>query len=507
MQERLTACVTPPPEAEMRQLRLGSWFTIVAMACSSPSISHHGGNGGGGGTGIGGNGNGGGDGSGGGGPGGSGGSGGGGGGGGSSTGGGGGTSMNGVPQNCPGTGTTTISGTVLAPNGTLPLYNAIVYVPSTKPAPFTDGVTCQACNGQVSGKALVSAYSQPDGSFTMPNSPWGANVPLVIEMGKWRIQTVLPNVTPCAMNPVSAAQTTLPKNHSQGDMPKMAIATGLADPFECLLLKIGIDPNEIQPTGMSTRIEFYVGANAPGTQMQGATQITDVTNSLSNLLKYDILMLPCEGKEYVQEGTSNLVQYLNMGGRVFSTHYSYDWLSYSGSPFNAIESKPGKSGLWDKDQSDYADPLSFGTPSTTADLVTTFPKGMAFSQWLKSVGVAGAPSTITISDIRHDINGVNPKLAQAWATDTMYDGKPGVAHLTFDTPLNPSTTVGNGPMYCGRAVYSDFHVAQMEADQSIPFPMACMGGDMTDQEKALAFMLFDLSSCVQPDSQPPPPIQ
>src|SRR4051812_11761696 len=43
---------------------------------------------------------------------------------------------------CPGGGTTTLSGKVYAPNGTLPLYNAIVYIPSVPVDPFTSGVTC-----------------------------------------------------------------------------------------------------------------------------------------------------------------------------------------------------------------------------------------------------------------------------------------------------------------------------------------------------------------------------
>jgi hypothetical protein len=497
---RRTFCESIHMEDQMRRLSMISLFAVTALACSSPAQIKHGGGGGTGG-GVGGNGMGGTGGTGGG----SGGFGGVGGGGG----GGGGGPTNGVPQNCPSGGTTTITGTVFAPNGTLPLYNAIIYVPSVTPPPQMDGVNCNVCGGGAE-KALVSAISGPDGTFSMPNTPWGANVPLVVEIGKWRVQTTLPMVTQCGSTAVPAAQTTLPKNHSAGDMPKIAIATGQADPFECLLLKVGIDPAEIQPTGMSTRIEFFTGANMPGTSMAGAASVSTITTSLTSLLKYDILILPCEGAEFAQQGANNLVTYLNMGGRVFTTHYSYDWLSYANSPFNVIEQTP-VGGLWDKDQMDYGTGNPFGgPPTTTANLITTFPKGKAFAQWLKNVGVAGAPTTIGISDIRHDIDSVNPMLAQAWATDTMTDGKSGVAHLTFDTPLNPPTTVDNGPMYCGRVVYSDFHVAQMEANSSQPFPGACsMSGPLTDQEKALAFMLFDLSSCVLPDNKPPmpPPIQ
>src|SRR3954463_2850074 len=48
---------------------------------------------------------------------------------------------------CAGGGTTTLTGKVYAPNGTLPLYNAIVYIPTGTPEAFTDGVTCDRCNG------------------------------------------------------------------------------------------------------------------------------------------------------------------------------------------------------------------------------------------------------------------------------------------------------------------------------------------------------------------------
>jgi hypothetical protein len=389
----------------------------------------------------------------------------------------------------------------------LPLYNAIVYVPNATPMPFTDGVTCDRCNGSVSGSPVVITTTDSSGSFTLTNVPVGNNIPLVIQLGKWRRQVTIPTVTGCTSTPLSAGSTSLPSKRADGDLPKMAIVTGSADPFECLLLKIGIDAGEItEPTTNSSRIHLYKGANSPGGIISGATpdgtQLYGSTGA--TLMAYDVVMLPCEGGEYNQSaGTANIEKYVNAGGRVFTTHFSYDWWHYTNSNFEKV----GMSWMTNPELGDdYNNTIQ-------APLNTSFPKGLAFSQWLTAAGVTKSMTgDLAIDQGRHDITGVNPMYAQDWIN---YDfgaakGGNGVMHLTFNTPLDAPKDDMGVPQYCGRAVYSDFHVTANALVAGSPasgwsFPSACQSAPLTDQEKALAFMLFDLSSCVQSDQTNPIP--
>src|SRR6185503_2663436 len=148
---------------------------------------------------------------------------------------------------CDGGAKTTIAGSVYDPAGKNPLYNAFVYIPVDPTAAlptFTSGASCDTCAGTGTISAISMAQTGPDGKFTLStNVPSGTNIPLVVQMGKWRRKVLLPTVTSCTNNVISPANSRLPKNRTDGaggfaDIPKMALASGSADPFECLLLKV-----------------------------------------------------------------------------------------------------------------------------------------------------------------------------------------------------------------------------------------------------------------------------
>jgi hypothetical protein len=140
-----------------------------------------------------------------------------------------------------------------------------------------------------------------------------------------------------------------------------------------------------------------------------------------------------------------------------------------------------------------------------------FPKGVALTQWLEGVGALGknAPAgELSIYAPRYNalVSQANGP-SQAWInSDAM--GMPGqTMYFSFNTPVNAPVAPDGQPMYCGRAVYSDLHADADPVttdDPLTPPPAHCNQVDLSPQEKALEFMLFDLSACVIPDSLPPP---
>ncbi|AKU98195.1 Tryptophan synthase alpha chain [Labilithrix luteola] len=233
-------------------------------------------------------------------------------------------------------------------------------------------------------------------------------------------------------------------------------------------------------------------------QQAGTPAANTLYNDPNELAKYDMTLFECVGGRQDKSVTQqqNVREYANKGGRVYATHFSYVWLYNTGAaPWNSTAS-------WGADQASW--------PAATATLDTSFGKGQAFAQWLNIVGgllsplPAGAPPwtpapQITINEARHDVDSPITSPAQRWlyTTTASSPNVSSVQHYTFNTDWTKPAD-----QQCGRVLFSDFHVTTGSNTNNVVFPAECDNNPLTTQEKVLAFMLFDLASCVSTGAPP-----
>ncbi len=378
---------------------------------------------------------------------------------------------------CPAGEKTTLSGTVYDPSGKLPLYNVVVYIPNEEPAPLPKGVSCDKCGALVTGQPIVTALTDARGQFTLTDVPVDENVPLVVQVGKWRRQFVIPKIDACTGN--SAPKLQLPSKKSQGNMPQVAVGTGGADALECLFQRMGIDAGEFGGKGSSASFHLYNGLG--GATTSGTTSVVGFWDNLTELKKYDMVILSCEGSENPgnKSGATGVMHdYASAGGRIFASHYHYYWFNNGPSDFQSVATwTPG--GI-------------FGSTADTFDIDQGFPKGKAFADWLYNVKASTTKGKIDLKDIRNDVSAVNTKTSQRW----IYKDTP--KYFTFNTPVGKPSEA-----QCGRVVFTDLHVSSGNLPGG-SFPGGCTSGsELTPQEKALVFLFFDLASCVQNDGDVP----
>ena len=73
----------------------------------------------------------------------------------------------------------------------------------------------------------------------------------MIQVGKWSRQVTVASVPDCTETAITDKNLTrLPKNKSEGSLPKIAIVAGGSDRLQCLFFRMGIDVSEFtNPTG------------------------------------------------------------------------------------------------------------------------------------------------------------------------------------------------------------------------------------------------------------------
>jgi len=130
---------------------------------------------------------------------------------------------------------------------------------------------------------------------------------------------------------------------------------------------------------------------------------------------------------------------------------------------------------------------------------------------LTNVKALNAAGELTIVQARHNavVTAAN-KASIPWIqTDTSARPASQTEYFSFDTPFG-----GAASELCGRVVYSDLHVGAASGDYNgygnggqgklapgAVVPTGCAKKELSAQEKALEFMLFDLSGCITPPDE------
>jgi len=387
---------------------------------------------------------------------------------------------------CGGNAHTTISGYVYDPGGNNPLYDILVYVPTfpNDPLPaITHGMSCDTCAAKIDN-AMATALTDYTGHFVIQDAPVGANIPLVVQVGKWRRKFTMANVAQCVDNAypnpsTPADRMRLPAKQSEGDMPLIALSTG-CDPMDDLFKKVGIDPSEFTAANGTGMVHVYQG-NASDFDPTGSTSAYTFWNTLSEMEKYDIIINACECSPYPrQQGYANLDTYLNGGGRFFGSHYHINF--FTGNTTSGTDTVPADL----KSSADWAPQFAGSCGTGPYDIDTTFPKGKAMADWMFNIfptqayGVLTPTSGCIVPDILGTVTGVS----QQWIYSTSSKDP---AYISINTP-----TTAQPQDRCGRAVLSDLHVGTT-------------GSTLEEQEAALEFMFFDLAACVEDDNTTPTP--
>src|SRR5579872_290825 len=388
-----------------------------------------------------------------------------------------------VPPGC----TTSLSGIVYDPAGRNPLYGAYVYIPTDskgKLSPIGPGTRlCNTC-AQSIGSTVTATITDAKGHFSLIGVPATANVPIVAQIGKWRREITMAQVTACMDNAVPDGSVRLPRTRAEGDMPQMALLTGGCDDLGCFLRNVGIDSSEFTAPHGGGRLDVYQGAglggvgNGPGLSSATAGNCTSSScplwSSKSSLESYDLVLLACECAvpgNAPPAAVTAMHDWVEEGGRLLATHFHYTWFQNGPADFQGVATWLGS---------------STATGVGTYALDTSFPKGAALATWL------GADAGIALSSVGASVSSVAPT-TRRW----IYDPNSSPAEtkaFSFETP------VGAGP-YCGKAVFSDMHAG---SSPSGDVPAACSSRPLTEEEKALEFLLFDLSACVSDDTMAPP---
>jgi hypothetical protein len=343
----------------------------------------------------------------------------------------------------------TFSGTVLAPNGVLPLSNALVYVTAQKPGPIPEGAYCDECVTLPDGTFAISA---PDGTYSfttdMPKGP----AYIVVQKGQFRRVRPL-TIDKEGVLSIPKDDTTIPGKPDVAngdDIPKMVILKDDTD-FDRIddsLGKLGI-------AGIEVRTDRSLLKNK------------------AELMKYHVVFVPCgnQSDPITTDATAqqNMNDFVQAGGKLYVTDWSYEFVRQ---PFPGYLSWEGETAT----VGSAASGNEWDAPATATD------QGLA--DWLTATGDA----TFTVKGNWTKLTSVNTQsgLDEKGATVDVTPKVWVTAQSSTSGALAPTTVSFQNK--CGRVLFSTYHTESGVGGGG--------GSALLAQEKALLYVLLEVGVCV-----------
>lgn len=391
-------------------------------------------------------------------------------------------------------GDTTLTGTVYAPNGEIPVSGALVYLAQDEPAGIPQQVYCSECVELPCGARHT--FTEPDGSFSL-EADLGSKY-LVVQKGQFmRVSSI--DVAGEVM--LSTELTTLPGVNDPDAglyIPKIALAVGRHDSLQHALGKLGLG-------------DIYDGTIWPGSQqfdmyLNGQffqdveAEFTDLLQDYEEMSKYHIIFVPCtddlQEQQFTPEVVENIRRWVEAGGKWYVADWSAEYVEDLFPQYQTFFGEP---------QAIEQDP--YDTVGTVLD-----PELLA---WLQA-----------LPDDLKDINPLNPDAPEplpkmdALPQVELVDNWSGVEavhpvevmdangdlvdvghHVWVEGPGGGSVPGGIHPMSvtgeygCGRVMFTTYHTVQAGFDYV----------GLTPQELILMYLILEIGVCQVP-ADPPPPV-
>ena len=346
-----------------------------------------------------------------------------------------------------------LRGKVTAPNGTIPIAGAVVYLTDKRPEPAPEKVFCDACVHL--SAATPYALSDDFGAFELAPTKVGKQYLVVQKGGFRRVREI--DVTR-GDAPLAPSLTALPPKTdlAAGDeVPRMTVVHGQYDEIESSLEKLGIDKSALEI-------------------VQSALIGVAAKSFLTDKARVDgrhIVFLPCGDYTQPPPNTDlssdpsiqdNLRSFVEAGGRLYVTDWHYDfiaktfpgyidWSGGGGAPCSGCErvAYDAKASVDDPGLAAWMTAQSLQTFTLQRNYTT-----IAGLNTVATTDASGAPKSVT------------PRVWVSGAKD--------------GAPKRPATV--SFERGCGRVLFSSYHTE--------PF-----SNDLTPQERALLGVLLEASVC------------